>query len=80
MAPESAKTINNPYEGNTIAAQRSTAVFKVVLDKNGKQGLGDGPAEKSLKPKPKSLASIMPKPNGGIVLEIVQWKGYDGAL
>ena len=59
VAPESAKTINNPYEGNTIAAQKGQQLYsKLCWTCHGKQGLGDGPAGKSLKPKPKSLASI----------------------
>ncbi|MGC6490474.1 MAG: c-type cytochrome [Flavobacteriales bacterium] len=56
VAPNSAKTVKNPYQGNAIAAQKGKILYdKLCWTCHGKNGLGDGPAGKSLKPKPKSF-------------------------
>lgn len=56
-APEESKKIVNPYEGNTIAAQKGQKLYsKLCWTCHGKNGLGDGPAGAGLNPKPKSFA------------------------
>ena len=78
VAPESAKTIKNPYEGNTIAAQKGQQLYsKLCWTCHGKQGLGDGPAGKSLKPKPKSLASsdVQNQSDGELFWKLSNGKG-----
>ena len=78
VAPESAKTITNPYEGNTIAAQKGQQLYsKLCWTCHGKQGLGDGPAVKNLKPKPKSLAStdVQNQTDGELFWKLSNGKG-----
>jgi mono/diheme cytochrome c family protein len=57
LAPESAKSTINPYSENQIATQKGTQLFsKLCWTCHGKSGQGNGPAGKSLKPKPKNFA------------------------
>ncbi len=77
-APESAKEIENPYQGNSIAEQKGKQLYsKLCWTCHGKQGLGDGPAGKNLKPKPKSFASkdVQNQSDGELFWKLSNGKG-----
>ena len=70
VAPEKAREIINPYEGNKIAAQKGAMLYqKLCWTCHGKTGQGDGPAGKSLKPKPKnfSMSEVQEQTDGELL-------------
>ena len=78
VAPLEAKEIVNPYGGNQIAAQKGEILFqKLCWTCHGKSGLGDGPAGKSLNPKPKNfgLNSVQDQSDGELYWKISNGKG-----
>lgn len=78
VAPESASTIENPYEGNQIAAQKGEQTFqKLCWTCHGKTGKGDGPAGASLNPKPKNftLSSVQNQSDGALFWKITNGRG-----
>ncbi len=78
LAPESAKVVVNPYSENQIATQKGTQLFsKLCWTCHGKNGQGDGPAGKNLKPKPKnfSLESVQSQTDGELFWKLSNGKG-----
>lgn len=78
VAPEAAASIQNPYEGNEIAAQKGKQTFKKLCwTCHGKSGKGDGPAGASLKPKPKdfTLSSVQDQSDGALFWKITSGRG-----
>jgi len=78
VAPEEAKTIVNPYEGNTIAAQKGEKLYsKLCWTCHGKTGLGDGPAGAGLNPKPISFADakVQSQTDGELFWKLSNGKG-----
>jgi mono/diheme cytochrome c family protein len=77
-APEESKNIVNPYEGNTIAAQKGQKLYsKLCWTCHGKNGLGDGPAGAGLNPKPKSFADkdVQMQSDGELFWKLSNGKG-----
>ena len=78
VTPLEAKEIVNPYDGNQIAAQKGGVLFqKLCWTCHGKSGLGDGPAGKSLNPKPKNfrLNSVQDQSDGELYWKISNGNG-----
>ena len=78
VAPEKAREIINPYEGNKIAAQKGAMLYqKLCWTCHGKTGQGDGPAGKSLKPKPKnfSMSEVQEQTDGELFWKISNGNG-----
>lgn len=78
LAPESSKSIINPYSENQIATQKGAQLFsKLCWTCHGKTGKGDGPAGKSLKPKPKNFAleKVQSQTDGEIFWKLSNGKG-----
>lgn len=78
VAPEESKEVLNPYQGNQIAAQKGGMLFqKLCWTCHGKTGLGDGPAGKTLNPKPRNftLKSVQDQSDGELFWKISKGKG-----
>lgn len=78
VAPVEAKEIINPYVGNQIAAQKGGMLYqKLCWTCHGKSGLGDGPAGKTLNPKPKNfkLESVQGQSDGELFWKISNGNG-----
>ena len=78
VAPEESKKIINPYDGNTIAAQKGQQLYaKLCWTCHGKDGLGGGPAGAGLKPKPISFADekVQNQTDGELFWKLSNGKG-----
>ena len=78
VAPDEAREIINPYDGNKIAAQKGAMLYqKLCWTCHGKTGLGDGPAGKSLNPKPRnfSLKEVQEQTDGALFWKISNGNG-----
>ena len=78
VAPDEAKDVVNPYVGNQIAAQKGEMLYqKLCWTCHGKTGLGDGPASKTLNPKPKNFKSesVQEQSDGELFWKIANGKG-----
>lgn len=78
VAPDEAKKIINPYDGNKIAAQKGEMLYqKLCWTCHGKKGLGDGPAGQSLNPKPRSfsLKEVQEQTDGALFWKISNGNG-----
>lgn len=77
-APDEASGLVNPYAGNQIAAQKGGMLYqKLCWTCHGKTGLGDGPAGKTLNPKPKNfkLDGVQRQSDGELFWKISNGKG-----
>lgn len=77
-APATEATVQNPYQGNQIAAQKGGQTFqKLCWTCHGKSGKGDGPAGTSLNPKPQNftLAAVQEQSDGALFWKISTGKG-----
>ena len=78
VAPAEANAIVNPYSSNQIAAQKGGLMYqKLCWTCHGKTGLGDGPAGKTLNPKPKNfkLESVQEQSDGELFWKISNGNG-----
>ena len=78
IAPKSSKETLNPYKDNEIAKQKGEMLYnKLCWTCHGRGGLGDGPAGKGLKPKPKSFVSadVQKQTDGELFWKLSNGKG-----
>lgn len=78
VAPASSKDVVNVYSENNIATQKGEKLYsKLCWTCHGKTGQGDGPAGKSLKPKPRnfSLDEVQAQTDGELFWKLSEGNG-----